>query len=211
MLSLYTDWARKLGLIRKSSHFVSSISDERGEELTYGMYLWSVDVCVVSIHVWCFFTIFPHNFTYIFHLYAFCPAGMPISEIIEQKMGVGGVVGMLTLHSLVVLCVCVVRCYAFCMLYVSMARFALVSQKAARIRVTFYRNDSYGDCRSRCAFLIMILLTLFLNFQVSSFQYYSGPAVSGAHNTIVAARAGKDLISSLVSGMWNVINSIWFG
>jgi len=28
-----------------------------------------------------------------------------------------------------------------------------------------------------------------------------GPAVSGAHNTIVATRAGKDLISSLVSGM----------
>ena len=28
-----------------------------------------------------------------------------------------------------------------------------------------------------------------------------GPAVSGAHNTIVTARAGKDLVSSLVSGM----------
>ena len=27
-----------------------------------------------------------------------------------------------------------------------------------------------------------------------------GPAVSGANNTIVTARAGKDLISSLVSG-----------
>lgn len=28
-----------------------------------------------------------------------------------------------------------------------------------------------------------------------------GPCVSGAHNTIVTARAGKDLVSSLVSGM----------
>jgi ATP citrate (pro-S)-lyase len=28
-----------------------------------------------------------------------------------------------------------------------------------------------------------------------------GPAVAGAHNTIVASRAGKDLISSLVSGL----------
>lgn len=27
-----------------------------------------------------------------------------------------------------------------------------------------------------------------------------GPCVSGAHNTIVTARAGKDLVSSLVSG-----------
>jgi succinyl-CoA synthetase alpha subunit len=31
-----------------------------------------------------------------------------------------------------------------------------------------------------------------------------GPAVSGAHNTIVAARAGKDLISSLVSGILTI-------
>merc|ERR1712019_277868 len=31
-----------------------------------------------------------------------------------------------------------------------------------------------------------------------------GPAVSGAHNTIVAARAGKDLVSSLCSGLLTV-------
>jgi|YNPNPStandDraft_1061719.scaffolds.fasta_scaffold00473_20 succinyl-CoA synthetase alpha subunit/citrate synthase len=31
-----------------------------------------------------------------------------------------------------------------------------------------------------------------------------GPAVSGAHNTIVAARAGKDLVSSLVSGVLTI-------
>ncbi|MCI0497418.1 MAG: ATP citrate synthase [Thermoplasmata archaeon] len=31
-----------------------------------------------------------------------------------------------------------------------------------------------------------------------------GPAVSGAHNTIVATRAGKDLISSIVSGMLTI-------
>lgn len=28
-----------------------------------------------------------------------------------------------------------------------------------------------------------------------------GPCVSGAHNSIVTARAGKDLVSCLVSGM----------
>jgi citrate synthase len=28
-----------------------------------------------------------------------------------------------------------------------------------------------------------------------------GPCVSGAHNAIVTARAGKDLVSSLVSGI----------
>lgn len=31
-----------------------------------------------------------------------------------------------------------------------------------------------------------------------------GPCVSGAHNTIVAARAGKDLISSLCSGLLTI-------
>ena len=31
-----------------------------------------------------------------------------------------------------------------------------------------------------------------------------GPAVSGAHNTIVTARAGKDLVSSLCSGLLTI-------
>jgi hypothetical protein len=31
-----------------------------------------------------------------------------------------------------------------------------------------------------------------------------GPCVSGAHNTIVTARAGKDLVSSLVSGKFDL-------
>ena len=35
-----------------------------------------------------------------------------------------------------------------------------------------------------------------------------GPAVSGAHNTIVCARAGKDLISSLVSGLLTIVSHI---
>lgn len=32
-----------------------------------------------------------------------------------------------------------------------------------------------------------------------------GPAVSGAHNTIVCARAGKDLVSSLASGLLTIV------
>lgn len=31
-----------------------------------------------------------------------------------------------------------------------------------------------------------------------------GPAVSGAHNTIVTARAGKDLVSALCSGLLTI-------
>ncbi|EGW08585.1 ATP-citrate synthase [Cricetulus griseus] len=36
-----------------------------------------------------------------------------------------------------------------------------------------------------------------------------GPAVSGAHNTIISARAGKDLVSSLSSGLLTFGD--WFG
>lgn len=32
-----------------------------------------------------------------------------------------------------------------------------------------------------------------------------GPAVSGAHNTIVCARAGKDLVSCLASGLLTIV------
>ena len=32
-----------------------------------------------------------------------------------------------------------------------------------------------------------------------------GPTVSGAHNTIVTARAGKDLVSSLASGLLTIV------
>ena len=35
-----------------------------------------------------------------------------------------------------------------------------------------------------------------------------GPAVSGAHNTIVCARAGKDLISSLTSGLLTIVSIV---
>jgi ATP citrate (pro-S)-lyase len=31
-----------------------------------------------------------------------------------------------------------------------------------------------------------------------------GPCVSGAHNTIVTSRAGKDIVSSLVSGLLTI-------
>ncbi len=34
-----------------------------------------------------------------------------------------------------------------------------------------------------------------------------GPAVSGAHNTIVTARAGKDLVSSVTSGLLTIVSA----
>ena len=50
-------WAKRLGLVRKPANFISSISDDRGDELTY--------------------------------------SGMPISEVFQKDLGVGGVVSLL--------------------------------------------------------------------------------------------------------------------
>lgn len=106
------NWARELGLIRKPATVMTSICDERGQELLY--------------------------------------AGMPISDVLKQEMGIGGVISLLWF------------------------------QRAL---------PSYI-----CKFFEMCLMV----------TADHGPAVSGAHNTIVCARAGKDLISSLVSGLLTI-------
>jgi ATP citrate (pro-S)-lyase len=106
------EWARQLGLIRKPSAFVSSIVDERGDELIY--------------------------------------AGMKITDVVKSDLGIGGVVGL----------------------------------------IWFRRRLPAYFCR----FIEMVLMV----------TADHGPAVSGAHNTIVCARAGKDLVSSLTSGLLTI-------
>jgi ATP citrate (pro-S)-lyase len=105
-------WAQELGLIRKPANFVSSISDERGEELLY--------------------------------------AGMPITAVFSEDIGMGGVISLLWFQR---------------------------------------RLPEYA-----CKFIEMSLMV----------TADHGPAVSGAHNTIVAARAGKDLVSSICSGLLTI-------
>jgi ATP citrate (pro-S)-lyase len=102
-------WAKRLGLVRKPAAFVSTISDDRGEELVY--------------------------------------AGMPISKVMEEDMGIGGVLGLLWFKR---------------------------------------RLPPYA-----CKFIETVLMI----------TADHGPAVSGAHNTIVCARAGKGLVESLASGL----------
>ncbi|XP_029363499.1 ATP-citrate synthase [Echeneis naucrates] len=105
-------WARELGLIRKPASFMTSICDERGQELLY--------------------------------------AGMPITEVFKSEIGLGGTLGLLWFQR---------------------------------------RLPRYA-----CQFIEMCLMV----------TADHGPAVSGAHNTIVCARAGKDLISSLTSGLLTI-------
>lgn len=105
-------WARELCLIRKPASFMSTICDDRGQELLY--------------------------------------AGMPITDVIKEEMGIGGVLSLLWFQR---------------------------------------RLPKYA-----CKFIEMCLMV----------TADHGPAVSGAHNTIVCARAGKDLISSLVSGLLTI-------
>ena len=107
----YAD-ALKAKLVRKPANFISTISDDRGEELIYG--------------------------------------NMPISKVFEKDIGIGGVLSILWFKKL-------------------MPKYA----------------------------------TKFIEMAIMVTADH-GPAVSGAHNTIVATRAGKDLISSLVSGMLTI-------
>ena len=104
--------AVKAGLVRRPANFISTISDDRGEELKYG--------------------------------------SLEISEVFKRDLGIGGVLSILWFKKL-------------------MPKYATK----------------------------FIEMTLMVTAD-------HGPAVSGAHNTIVAARAGKDLISSLVSGMLTI-------
>jgi ATP citrate (pro-S)-lyase len=107
-------WAQELGLIRKPASFVSTICDDRGQELLY--------------------------------------AGMPISEVFKEDIGIGGVVSLLWFKR---------------------------------------RLPDYA-----CKFIEMVLML----------TADHGPAVSGAHNTIVTARAGKDLISCLTAGLLTIVS-----
>ena len=106
------NWAQELGLIRKPAAFISTISDDRGQELLY--------------------------------------AGMPISDVFREDIGIGGVMSLLWF----------------------------------RRRLPLYASK----------FLEMVLML----------TADHGPAVSGAMNTIITTRAGKDLISSLVAGLLTI-------
>merc|ERR1719310_1725117 len=105
-------WAKKLGMVRKPANFISSIADDRGEELKY--------------------------------------CGVAITEVFTQDLGIGGVLSLL-----------------------------------------WFRRQLPPACTKFIEMILMVTAD-------------HGPAVSGAHNTIVTARAGKDLVSALCSGLLTI-------
>ena len=104
--------AMRDGIIRKPTEFISTISDDRQEELMY--------------------------------------CGVPISKVFSDDIGLGGVLGLLWFKK----------------------------------QLPKWATD----------FIEMVVLV----------TADHGPAVSGAHNAIVCARAGKDLVSSLASGLLTI-------
>eukprot|EP00850_Spirogloea_muscicola_P010535 SM000062S19921 [mRNA] locus=s62:372932:375051:- [translate_table: standard] len=114
--------AIKAGKVRAPTHIISTISDDRGEEPSYG--------------------------------------GVPMSTIIEQEYGVGDVISLLWFKR-------------------SLPRYCTKFIEASRIAARGQPSCTAPHC-------------------------YHGPCVSGAHNTIVTSRAGKDLVSCLVSGLLTI-------
>jgi ATP citrate (pro-S)-lyase len=112
IIPLDYDVALKKGMIRKPANFISTISDDRGEELRY--------------------------------------CGIKISDIFKDKWGLGGVIGLL-----------------------------------------WFKKDLPMWAREFIERVVLLTAD-------------HGPAVSGAHNSIIASRAGKDLNSSLVSGLLTI-------
>ncbi len=100
------------GKIRVPTNFISTITDERGDQPLY--------------------------------------AGIPLTEVVEEGYGIGGVIGLL-----------------------------------------WFKKKFPKWARGFIELVLQIVAD-------------HGPAVSGAHNAIIAARAEKDLISSLVSGLLTI-------
>lgn len=100
------------GKIRMPTHFISTITDERGDQPLY--------------------------------------AGIPLTEVIKNGYGIGGVIGLL------------------------------------------WFKKKFPKWASKFIELVLQIVA------------DHGPAVSGAHNAIIASRAGKDLISSLASGLLTI-------
>lgn len=129
-------------------------------------------------------------------------AGMPITEVFKSEIGLGGTLGLLWfqrrydwprwvffffgLH----LCFRLNRAY---LIFIS-----IFQLKQRNVCICVYACVHDRLPRYACQFIEMCLMV----------TADHGPAVSGAHNTIVCARAGKDLISSLTSGLLTIVRPV---
>lgn len=88
-----------------------------------------------------------------------------------------------------------------CQIYVVIYQFVRSQYSLIKVLGTNYNIDFLRFQRElpdwACKFFELVLIV----------TADHGPAVSGAHNTMVTARAGKDLISSVVSGLLTIVSS----
>lgn len=115
-------------------------------------------------------------------------AGMPITEVFKSEIGLGGTLGLLWFQRRY-------GCQDWKSCVLLWTEFTLFSftVKVKKCVCVYDRLPRYA-----CHFIEMCLMV----------TADHGPAVSGAHNTIVCARAGKDLISSLTSGLLTIVRPV---
>ena len=195
------NWARELGLIRKPASFMTSISDERGQELlyagmpisavleqgkykSYGMLLLTLPL------IWLKFAFHP-----------FAPIGMTVNLFKLFFFFLRDFIFKKTLQTIIgknellsrLLVLLPYYCYQLEALNFSCRGFPGLGIGGTLSLLWFQRRlPPYAT-----QFLEMCLMV----------TADHGPAVSGAHNTIVCTRAGKDLVSSLVSGLLTIVSN----
>ncbi|KAH9302641.1 hypothetical protein KI387_014224, partial [Taxus chinensis] len=143
--------AIKSGKVRAPTHVISTICDDRGEELCNSIHSLCPQIIQyegqrLMASIVCFVFTAGEEPTY---------SGVAMSTIVEQGYGVGDVISLL-----------------------------------------WFKRSLPRYCTKFIEICIMLCAD-------------HGPCVSGAHNTIVTARAGKDLVSSLVSDLQKMESIRW--
>ncbi|CAE7674174.1 Acly [Symbiodinium pilosum] len=189
-------WAKKLGMVRKPANFISSISDDRGEELKY---------CGVSIS-----EVFSRSMgqgddfdgAAPSHLNWVYTGLVEEGEIVEEPEGETPQVPMDYTWAKKL---GMVRKPANFISSISDDRGEELTYCGVSISDVFSQDIGIGGVLSLLWFRRQLpaYCTKFVEM-ILMVTADHGPAVSGAHNTIVTARAGKDLVSSLCSGLLTI-------
>jgi ATP citrate (pro-S)-lyase len=123
-------------------------------------------------------------------------AGVAMSTIIDKDYGVGDVISLLWFkRSLPRYCTKFIEVTSVLLFVTFLSALSETKDEISLTNVNFCSSlDTFifsGQCSYPCLVELQMCVMLCADH---------GPCVSGAHSTIVTARAGKDLVSCLVSG-----------